>query len=104
MVGSFHAVNIAPSRAYLLDITQQRIGGFSKHAGGHPDLYHSYLGLAALALTGDEDLKDLDVGLCCSRETVRKIQLARGGLLRECADGRAERGRGEFWGSIQEQT
>lgn len=81
MVDSFHAVNIAPSRKYLLDITQHRIGGFSKTAGGPPDLYHSYLGLAALALMGDADLKPFDVGLCCSRETIRKIELARDGLL-----------------------
>ncbi|KFG87991.1 geranylgeranyl transferase type I beta subunit [Metarhizium anisopliae] len=65
MVDSFHAVNIPPSRQYLLDVTQHRIGGFSKHAGGPPDLYHSYLGLAALALMGDTDLKEFDVGLCC---------------------------------------
>ncbi|KJK80822.1 hypothetical protein H634G_03971 [Metarhizium anisopliae BRIP 53293] len=81
MVDSFHAVNIPPSRQYLLDVTQHRIGGFSKHAGGPPDLYHSYLGLAALALMGDTDLKEFDVGLCCSKETVRKIELARAGLF-----------------------
>ncbi|KAG5979307.1 hypothetical protein E4U55_005311 [Claviceps digitariae] len=103
MMNSSHAVNIAPSRAYLLGITQHRIGGFSKYAGGHPDLYHSYLGLAALAVMGDEDLKDFDVGLCCSRETIRKIELARGGLLRMHTDGRAERGRKEFWEAIQGQ-
>ncbi|KAG5926479.1 hypothetical protein E4U42_003278 [Claviceps africana] len=106
MMDSFHAVNVAPSRAYLLDITQHRIGGFAKHAGGHPDLYHSYLGLAALAVMGDEDLKDFDAGLCCSRETVRKIELAREGLLRTCADagGRAERESKEFWGAVRGQT
>lgn len=105
MINSFHAVNIPPSRAYLLSITQHHIGGFSKYAGGHPDLYHSYLGLAALAVMGDEDLKDFDVGLCCSRDTLRKIELARGGLLRRYTetDGRAERGRKEFWEAIQAQ-
>ncbi|OAA34777.1 geranylgeranyl transferase type I beta subunit [Metarhizium rileyi] len=82
MVDSFHAVNIVPSRQYLLDVTQHRIGGFSKHAGGPPDLYHSYLGLAALALMGDADLKAFDVGLCCSKDTARKVELAREGLLK----------------------
>ncbi|KAG6019835.1 hypothetical protein E4U41_003068 [Claviceps citrina] len=101
MLGASHAVNVAPSRAYLLDITQHRIGGFAKHAGGHPDLYHSYLGLAALAVMGDEDLKDFDVGLCCSRDTVRKVELAREGLLRGYAEGGAESGREEFWGSVR---
>jgi geranylgeranyl transferase type-1 subunit beta len=98
MVDSFDAVNIAPSRQYLLDITQHRIGGFSKHADGSPDLYHSYLGLAALSLLGDEDLKAFDVGLCCSQDTLRKIELARDGLLaesRSCFDGDG------FWESIK---
>ncbi|KAG6004404.1 hypothetical protein E4U21_001124 [Claviceps maximensis] len=105
MMDSFDAVNIAPSRAFLLRITQHHIGGFSKHVGAHPDLFHSYLGLAALAVMGDADLKEFDVGLCCSRETTRKIELAREGLLRKYTDGRAERSRKEFWGAIhQEQT
>ncbi|KAF5711851.1 farnesyltransferase geranylgeranyltransferase type-1 subunit alpha [Fusarium mundagurra] len=72
---------ILPSRRYLLDITQHRIGGFSKSVGGPPDMYHSYLGLAALATMGDNDLKEFDVGLCCSQETTRKIQKARDGLI-----------------------
>ncbi|KAK2606453.1 geranylgeranyl transferase type-1 subunit beta [Conoideocrella luteorostrata] len=101
MVNSFYAVNIAPSRRYLLDITQHKIGGFSKHAGGHPDLYHSYLGLATLALMGDTDLKDFDVGLCCSKETIRKLELAREGLL-DGYDGRAKDAKSdEFWESIK---
>ncbi|KAG6273717.1 hypothetical protein E4U48_002824 [Claviceps purpurea] len=105
MMGASHAVNIAPSRAYLLNITQHCTGGFSKYAGGYPDLYHAYLGLAALAVMGDEDLKDFDVGLCCSRETLRKIELAREGLLRIDADRRAaESGREEFWGAFQTKT
>ncbi|KHN96019.1 geranylgeranyl transferase type I beta subunit [Metarhizium album ARSEF 1941] len=97
MVDSIHAVNIAPSRQYLLDVSQHRIGGFSKHAGGPPDLYHSYLGLAALALMGEAGLKEFDVGLCCSKETVRKIELARAGLLGAKTSGFGDDG---FWESI----
>ncbi|KAF4956860.1 hypothetical protein FGADI_3549 [Fusarium gaditjirri] len=81
MLGSSAIINVIPSRRYLLDITQHRIGGFSKSVGGPPDMYHSYLGLAALATMGDGDLKDFDVGLCCSQETTRKIQKARDGLI-----------------------
>ncbi|RKL35802.1 hypothetical protein BFJ72_g8502 [Fusarium proliferatum] len=65
MLGNSTIINVIPSRRYLLDITQHRIGGFSKSVGGPPDMYHSYLGLAALATMGDNDLKELDVGLCC---------------------------------------
>lgn len=81
MLGNSSIINVTPSRRYLLDVTQHRIGGFSKAVGGPPDMYHSYLGLAALATMGDDDLKELDVGLCCSQETTRKIQRARDGLL-----------------------
>ncbi|PHH92171.1 hypothetical protein CDD83_8557 [Cordyceps sp. RAO-2017] len=74
-------VNIPPSRRYILDITQHRIGGFSKSVGGVPDVMHSYLGLTALALMGEPGLKEVDVGLCCSQLTRRKVELAREGLL-----------------------
>lgn len=81
MLGAQFDVSIGPSRRYLLDITQHAIGGFGKVAGAPPDMYHSYLGLAALATMGDEDLKDFDVGLCCTLETTRKIEKAREGLF-----------------------
>lgn len=71
----------APSRNYILDITQHRIGGFSKSVGGPPDIYHSYLGLAALAVLGEEQLKEFDSRLCCSLDTTRTIIMAREGLL-----------------------
>lgn len=80
-------ISTAPSRKFLLDKAQHRIGGFSKVAGGPPDLHHSYLGLAALATMGDAELKEFDVGLCCSKETTRKIELAREGLLRTASEG-----------------
>ncbi|OBS21562.1 hypothetical protein FPOA_07898 [Fusarium poae] len=60
MLGNPSIINVLPSRRYLLDITQHRIGGFSKAVGGPPDMYHSFLGLAALATMGDEDLKEFD--------------------------------------------
>lgn len=56
------------------------IGGFSKSPGGPPDIYHSYLGLAILAMMGEPELKELDVALCCSKDTARKIELAREGI------------------------
>ncbi|KAF4457035.1 protein farnesyltransferase/geranylgeranyltransferase type-1 subunit alpha [Fusarium austroafricanum] len=93
MLGNSSILSVTPSRRYLLDVTQHRIGGFSKAVGGPPDMYHSYLGLAALATMGDEDLKVLDVGLCCSQETTRKIQKARDGLLESA------KGEGKAWSS-----
>ncbi|PHH76437.1 hypothetical protein CDD80_1546 [Ophiocordyceps camponoti-rufipedis] len=82
MLDGRDVVNEGPARRYLLDITQHRIGGFAKSAGGPPDLFHSYLGLAALALLGEPGLREMDVALCCSRDVSRKIERAREGLLK----------------------
>ncbi len=71
-----------PSRRFLLEETQHVIGGFSKTPGGPPDLYHSYLGLAALATKGEPDLKAFDPAMSVSTDTVQKIKAARGALLR----------------------
>lgn len=68
------------ARRFLFDKTQHIIGGFSKHPGGPPDLYHSYLGLAALATMGEPGLKEFDATLAVSAETARKIEAARDGL------------------------
>ncbi len=81
MLDAPFTVNVLPGRRYLLEITQHRIGGFGKVGGAPPDIYHSYLGLAALSTMGDDTLKDFDVGLCCSKETTHKIEVARDGLL-----------------------
>jgi geranylgeranyl transferase type-1 subunit beta len=82
MLGSPYPVSVEGSRRYLLEVTQHPIGGFGKFAGTPPDIHHSYLGLAVLAVFGDADLKDFDVGLCCSKETTGKIEKAREGLLK----------------------
>jgi geranylgeranyl transferase type-1 subunit beta len=71
-------VSKAPSRRYLLQITQHHIGGFSKVVGAPPDLFHSYLGLAALGSLhgGESGLKEFDVGLCCSKDVTSNIERA----------------------------
>ncbi|OAQ57769.1 geranylgeranyl transferase type I beta subunit [Purpureocillium lilacinum] len=81
ILDSLEVVNAAPSRRYLVDVTQHRIGGFGKAVGSPPDIYHSYLALAALALLGEPSLKEFDIGLWCSKDTARKVKLARRGLL-----------------------
>ncbi|KAF2769333.1 geranylgeranyl transferas-like protein type i beta subunit [Teratosphaeria nubilosa] len=61
-------------RRYLLGKTQHPVlGGFGKFPGDLPDLYHSYLGLAALSLAGDKDVKELDGGMCLSKEARAKL-------------------------------
>ncbi|KAJ5032452.1 uncharacterized protein L3040_009056 [Drepanopeziza brunnea f. sp. 'multigermtubi'] len=58
-----HSVAI---RRFLFEQTQHMIGGFGKTPGAPPDIYHSYLGLAALAIMKEPGIKPLDPGLCIS--------------------------------------
>jgi geranylgeranyl transferase type-1 subunit beta len=75
-----------PVRRFLMEKTQHIIGGFSKHPSGPPDVYHAYFGLAALATMGEPSLKEFDVTLCVSSDTIRKIEAGRRGLLRKHSD------------------
>ncbi|KAI0195414.1 terpenoid cyclases/Protein prenyltransferase [Astrocystis sublimbata] len=97
-----------PARRFILSKTQHLIGGFAKHPGGPPDVYHAYMGLAALATmagtgSGGEEgeregnqaekgLKAFDARLCVSRDTARKMGRAREALLKT-----AEEGLDEMW-------
>lgn len=76
-------LNTKASRRFLLEQTQHRIGGFGKAPGDPPglslvvqwprgkltiliDIYHSYLGLACLAIMKEPGIKRLDSALCIS--------------------------------------
>ncbi|KAK2768860.1 hypothetical protein FQN54_000720 [Arachnomyces sp. PD_36] len=62
-----HLIEATANRRYLLEKTQHMVGGFGKGVGHLPDVMHSYLGLASLALTGESDLEDLDPTFCTSK-------------------------------------
>lgn len=63
-------------RHYLLEKTQHSVlGGFGKFPGDLPDLYHSCLGLAALSLAGSEDIKEIDPGMCVSKEARARLNI-----------------------------
>lgn len=69
-------------RSYLLVLTQHPImGGFSKFPGDKwADLYHSYLGLAALSLASTveereaDGIKELDAGMCVSADVRGRLE------------------------------
>ncbi|KAK4241207.1 terpenoid cyclases/protein prenyltransferase alpha-alpha toroid [Achaetomium macrosporum] len=78
-----------PSRRFLLEKMAHRIGGFGKHPGGPPDVYHSCFGLTALAVMGEPGLNELDSALVVPTRTARVIERARAALLRRGSeDGR----------------
>jgi geranylgeranyl transferase type-1 subunit beta len=54
----------------LLEKTQHFIGGFGKVTGDPPDIYHSYLGLASLALFEYPGLKKIHPAACISLDAV----------------------------------
>lgn len=66
-------INIAGMRQYLLEKTQHTIGGFGKGPGGLPDVLHSYLALAALALSHEGGIKRLDPALCISKDAAKNL-------------------------------
>ncbi|KAK0119105.1 hypothetical protein ONS95_007969 [Cadophora gregata] len=61
-------------RRFLFHKTQHAIGGFGKIPGNPPDIYHSYLGLAALSIMKEPGLKPLDPVLCVSTEQRETIE------------------------------
>ncbi|KAL2019354.1 hypothetical protein VTK56DRAFT_9734 [Thermocarpiscus australiensis] len=82
-----------PARRFLLDKTAHRIGGFSKHPGGPPDVYHACFGLTALAVMGEPGLNAVDSALAVPVHTVTVIERARGDLLRRAREGGSGTGR-----------
>ncbi|RYO77058.1 hypothetical protein DL766_007821 [Monosporascus sp. MC13-8B] len=103
ILGQGALVDRAPARRFILEKTQHLIGGFAKHPGGPPDLYHAYLGLAALATmagSGSEDgdgdgnengsgqaeegLGRFDPRLCLGAEAADRIRRGREVLLASC--------------------
>lgn len=74
ILGHPNLYNQEAVQRYLLQKTQHpALGGFGKTPGALPDLYHSYMGLAALGLTGFEGLKAVDGTMCISEEASARL-------------------------------
>ncbi|KAI0545086.1 terpenoid cyclases/Protein prenyltransferase [Xylaria curta] len=90
LLGEDGLVNRGPARRFILEKTQHLIGGFAKHPGGPPDVYHAYMGLAALATMagaeGEPGLRNFDPRLCVSADASERIAKARESLLRSGGD------------------
>jgi len=77
-LNKLYLANLDANRKYLLERTTHFIGGFGKHPGDPPDVYHSYLGLAALAIGSDcsppdVNLKQLAPAVCMSVEACKRL-------------------------------
>ncbi|KAK9419531.1 hypothetical protein SUNI508_07267 [Seiridium unicorne] len=78
-------VDRTSGREFLLQKMQHVIGGFGKYAGKPPDVYHSYLGLAALATMAGEDKEPglglFNMRLCIGKEAGARVAKGREYLL-----------------------
>ncbi|KAK4142906.1 terpenoid cyclases/protein prenyltransferase alpha-alpha toroid [Dichotomopilus funicola] len=93
VLGHSDLIDWPASRRFLLDRMAHRIGGFSKHPGGPPDVYHGCFGLAALAVMGEEGLARVDCALALPVRTVGVVEKAREELVRKAVgDGKREEG------------
>ncbi|RSH89479.1 hypothetical protein EHS25_002028 [Saitozyma podzolica] len=74
ILGHAGLINAEADRAFLL-AAQSPLGGFGKEPDDYPDPFHSYLALAALALSHqDGGLKQLDPRWNVSRETANWLR------------------------------
>jgi geranylgeranyl transferase type-1 subunit beta len=64
------------ARSYLVNKTQHLIGGFGKTPGDAPDIYHSYLGLAALSILNHPDIEPIHAAACISVRAVEYLESA----------------------------
>ncbi|TEY70383.1 hypothetical protein BOTCAL_0105g00250 [Botryotinia calthae] len=81
MLGRSDVINKDGSRRFMFEKTQHMIGGFGKTPGDPPDIYHSYLGLAALAVLKEPGIKELDSALCISVDAKKNIEELRKAAL-----------------------
>jgi geranylgeranyl transferase type-1 subunit beta len=59
ILGVYGWTNVSGNRAFNFSCQTLR-GGFGKHPDCHPDILHSYFGLAGLSFMGEDNLKPLD--------------------------------------------
>jgi geranylgeranyl transferase type-1 subunit beta len=85
LLGEDNLINHASARRFILEKTQHLIGGFSKHPGGPPDIYHAYMGLAALGtmagVDGEPGLAKFDPRLCVGADAAARMAQAKESIL-----------------------
>lgn len=74
VLNRLHLIEPSSKRRYLLEKTQHLAGGFGKLPGDPPDLYHSYLGLAAVSLLDEPSLKPIDPAMCVSKGACKHLE------------------------------
>lgn len=74
MLNASHLVDTNAHESFLLT-TKSKYGGYGKVPGAHPDLMHSYMGIAALAILKKPPLES--TFCCCLGVSKRAVQFAK---------------------------
>ncbi|EMR08854.1 hypothetical protein PNEG_02641 [Pneumocystis murina B123] len=61
-------------KGFLLNRTHS-IGGFIKSEGEHPDVMHSYFGLAALSIFGEKNVQEIEPALGISKSSLQGLKI-----------------------------
>ncbi|KAK3809585.1 MAG: geranylgeranyltransferase type I beta-subunit-like protein [Benniella sp.] len=72
ILGSMDLVNNELNRGFLMT-TQHDVGGFGKWAKAYPDILHSYMGIAGLALMGEPGIRPLNPLLNISKRMEERL-------------------------------
>jgi geranylgeranyl transferase type-1 subunit beta len=73
MMGAYKFVDYKENRGFLM-CTQTHYGGFGKLIGSHPDVMHSYMGLASLSLMDEPDIRKMNVALNVSLKGIEHLK------------------------------
>ncbi|KAF9937594.1 Geranylgeranyl transferase type-1 subunit beta [Mortierella alpina] len=73
VIGSMDLVNYSCNRGYLMETQHKMFGGFGKWVGTYPDVLHSYMGIASLALMGEPGIRPLDPRLNVSKRVQERL-------------------------------
>ncbi|KAF9955939.1 Geranylgeranyl transferase type-1 subunit beta [Mortierella alpina] len=73
VMGSMDLVNYSCNRGYLMETQHKMFGGFGKWVGTYPDVLHSYMGIASLALMGEPGIRPMDPRLNVSRRVQERL-------------------------------
>ncbi|KAI1811444.1 terpenoid cyclases/Protein prenyltransferase [Poronia punctata] len=88
LLGEGGLIDRSSARRFILQKTQHLVGGFAKYPGDPPDIYHAYMGLAALATMagpdGEPGLAKFDSRLCIGAAAASRMEKARESLLNRC--------------------
>ncbi|KAG0067403.1 Geranylgeranyl transferase type-1 subunit beta [Linnemannia elongata] len=72
-MGSFDLVNFESNRGFLMETQHKAFGGFGKWVDTYPDVLHSYMGIASLALMGEPGIRPLEPLLNISKRMQERL-------------------------------